>query len=94
MVASVNRGCKAVSESGGAQVDSYRVGATRGVVFKVNDLFESDRLNSFLEQELTQFQKIATSFSKHLKLTRFMSRGVGRYRFVRFVFDTQDAIKD
>ena len=29
LVASINRGCKAITESGGAIVDSHRVGATR-----------------------------------------------------------------
>ena len=35
LVASINRGCKAITESGGASVLSVRVGATRGPVFKV-----------------------------------------------------------
>lgn len=92
LVASVNRGCKAITESGGANVDSYRVGATRGPVFKVKDLKESDKLNSFLEKNFTQLQKIAASTSHHLTLKKYMDRGVGRYRYVRFVFDTTDAM--
>ncbi|KKU88056.1 hypothetical protein A3A64_04695 [Candidatus Gottesmanbacteria bacterium RIFCSPLOWO2_01_FULL_48_11] len=92
LVASVNRGCKAITASGGATVDSYRVGATRGPVFRVNNLAESNRLNTFLEKHFDELKTIAEKTSKHLTLTRFMSRGVGRYRFVRFVFDTQDAM--
>ncbi len=92
LVASVNRGCKAMSESGGAIVDSYRVGATRGPVFKVKNLIESDRLNTFLDKHLDDFKKITEKTSHHLKLKKFTTRGVGRYRFVRFAFDTKDAM--
>lgn len=92
LVASVNRGCKAITESGGATVNSYRVGATRGPVFQVNNLKESDRLNRFLEEHFVDLQKIAKTTSRHLTLTKYMDRGVGRNRYIRFVFDTQDAM--
>lgn len=92
LVASVNRGCKAITESGGAMVDSYKVGATRGPVFKVKNLIENDRLNTFLDDHFDDFKKIAAKTSHHLKLKKFMARGVGKYRFVRFAFDTTDAM--
>lgn len=92
LVASVSRGSKAISESGGALVDSYRVGPTRGPVFKVKNLYESDRLNKFLEEYFDDLQKIAKKTSQHLTLKKYMDRGVGRYRYVRFSFDTQDAM--
>ncbi len=92
LVASVNRGCKAITASGGAAVDSYRVGATRGPVFKVDNLKESGRLNRFLEEHFTDLQKIAETTSRHLTLTNYMDHGIGRNRYVRFVFDTRDAM--
>lgn len=92
LVASVSRGCKAITESGGAVVDSYRAGATRGPVFRVENLAESDRLNRFLEDHFEELQTIAASTSHHLTLKKYMDRGVGKYRYVRFVFDTQDAM--
>ena len=92
LVASVNRGCKAIAESGGANVDSHRIGATRGPVFTVSNLKENHNLYEFLESHLDEFKKVASNTSHHLKLKKLMSRGVGRYRFVRFVFDTQDAM--
>ncbi len=92
LVASVSRGCKAIMESGGADVDSYRVGATRGPVFKVKNLHESDVFNKFLEEHFANLQKITKTTSNHLTLTKYMDRGVGRYRYVRFVFDTEDAM--
>lgn len=92
LVASVNRGCKAVTQGGGAVVDSYRVGATRGAVFHVSGLAENDKLNTFLEEHFEQLQAVAAKTSGHLKLTKYFSRGLGRYRYIRFVFDTQDAM--
>ncbi len=92
LVASVSRGCKAITESGGASVDSHRVGATRGPVFKVKNLVESDRLYKYLKEHVRDFQRVASQTSHHLKLIKLLTRGVGKYRFVRFVFDTQDAM--
>ena len=92
LVASINRGCKAIRESGGAIVDSYTVGATRGPVFYVGSLVESDRFNTFLDTHLSEMQKIAASTSNHITLLKTFSRGVGQYRYVRFQYDTKDAM--
>ena len=92
LVASINRGCKAITQSGGAFVNSYRVGATRGPVFKVKNLAENQNLYEYLETHFAEFKKVAESTSHHLILKKLSSRGVGRYRYVRFVYDTQDAM--
>ena len=92
LVASINRGCKAITESGGAIADSHKIGATRGPVFKIKNLKESDKLYRFLKTELGNFQEIAAQTSSHLKLEKLLTQGVGKYRYVRFVFDTQDAM--
>jgi hydroxymethylglutaryl-CoA reductase (NADPH) len=92
LVASVSRGCKAITESGGATVDSLRVGATRGPVFRVANLKEHRKLLDFLESHLNELKIIAEKTSHHLTLQAYSSEGVGKYRYVRFVFDTQDAM--
>lgn len=92
LVASINRGCKAITESGGAMADSHRVGATRGPVFKVKNLTESDQLYNYLKTHLSDLQGVASQTSRHIKLEKLLTRGVGKYRFVRFVFDTEDAM--
>ncbi len=92
LVASVNRGCKAITLSGGASVDSHRVGATRGPVFRVKNLEESDRLYRFLKEHLDELREVAGNISRHLTLEKLFTRGVGRYRYVRFVFHTGDAM--
>lgn len=92
LVASVNRGCKAITASGGTTVDSHYVGATRGPVFKVASLSENRTLYEFIEGHFSALKDITEKTSRHLTLKKITSRGVGLYRFVRFVYDTQDAM--
>ena len=92
LVASVNRGCKAIAASGGVIVDTNHIGATRGPVFRVKDIKESVELDRYVTHHLNEFQKIVETTSTHTHLKQIFSRGVGHYRYVRFVFDTEDAM--
>ncbi len=92
LVASVNRGSKAITMSGGAIVDVQKVGATRGPAFRVNGINEGKKLSEFLDTRFGELKKIAEATSHHLTLSSFTVSGVGTYRFVRFVFDTADAM--
>jgi hydroxymethylglutaryl-CoA reductase (NADPH) len=92
LVASVNRGCKAITQSGGANVLTNRVGATRGPVFKVRDMAENSRLFDFIRENQPEFNRIAQTTSSHIALTNVETNSVGLYRFVRLYFDTQDAM--
>lgn len=92
LVASVARGCKAIVESGGASTLSTRVGATRGPVFKVKNMRENSMLFDFLMMHKDNFDRIAKTTSKHIALTGVETNSVGLYRFVRFIYDTQDAM--
>ncbi len=92
LVASVSRGCKAITESGGAAVLAVRKGATRGPVFKVDSLEENTKLFDFIESHKNDFDRIAKTTSHHIQLLDVYTNSVGLYRFVRFIFDTQDAM--
>jgi len=92
LVASVNRGCKAITESGGATVDSHQIGATRGPVFRVKNLEANRKLYLFLKEHFEEIKLVAKETSSHLTLKKYSTSGVGKYRYVRFVFDTQDAM--
>ncbi len=92
LVASVNRGCNAISQSGGASVLVVRVGATRGPVFKVKSMAENSSLYDFIYSNEDTIRKIAESTSHHLKLLHIETNSVGLYRFIRFVYDTKDAM--
>lgn len=92
LVASISRGCKAVSESGGANVFIENVGITRGPVFKLKNLAEAMRVEIWIEKNMKELAKEAKFTSSHLKLLKAEFSVLGRNLFVRFYFDTADAM--
>jgi len=92
LVASVNRGYKAVTESGGVLVDTEKIGATRGPVFRIKGINERKRLDEFLKKNLKRLKEVAAGTDPHLSLKSYSTACVGRNYYVRFVFDTEDAM--
>ncbi len=92
LVASVNRGAKAISESGGASVHCHRVGATRGPVFYTGSIKKSLELFDWVNSNREEIAKTAEQTSNHLKFKKAKVKTEGPYAFVRFYFDTQDAM--
>lgn len=90
LVASVSRGCKALTESGGAIVSSERIGVTRGSVFKIVML--PIPFAAWFAKKFDQLKSEAALTSSHLTLLRYDLRQVGRYIFVRWYFDSEDAM--
>ncbi len=92
LVASVNRGCKASRESGGIRVICENVGITRGPVFKTRNLAESFQFVEWIHNNTVAIRKVCESTSSHLKLIKINSQIVGKNVFLRFSFDTGDAM--
>lgn len=92
LVASVSRGCKAISLSGGVKVDVAKVGATRGPVFRIKDLKEKKVMEKFLKVNFEVLKKIVRKTSPHIVLKSLETNSVGRNFYVRFLFDTEDAM--
>jgi len=92
LVASVNRGCKAIYESGGGSVMVENIGATRGPVFKVKGLREARRLVKWLEKNESRLKREAKRGEKHIELLRTAPKVVGRNVYVRFCFETDEAM--
>ena len=92
LVASVNRGSKAIRESGGANVFAYRIGTTRGPVFDVESIAGNRKLFKWLHKNEEKVAETAESTSNHLKYKKMMIKSVGRYVFVRFYYDTANAM--
>jgi len=92
LVASVNRGSKAISLSDGAQVATHRVGTTRGPVFYAGSIKKSAKLYEWLKNNEQKMIDLAEKTSKHLKFKKAEVRTQGSYGFVRFYFDTEDAM--
>lgn len=92
LVASVNRGCKAITQSGGANVVSKKVGITRAPVFVVENITVGVEVIKWVKDNFSEIKKITDKTSSHLKLLEIKPWMVGRNLFLRFKFDSQDAM--
>lgn len=92
LVASISRGCKAINESGGAITFVENTGMTRGPVFKLKNLNEAIKTKTWIEENFKELAKTAAATSSHLKLLKADFQITGRNLFVRFYFDTGDAM--
>lgn len=92
LVASVNRGCKAINLSGGARTFVENVGATRGPVYEVNSLKKALEFRDWLLENESRLKSAAEKTSSHLKFLKQEIKVLPPYVYVRFYFDTQDAM--
>ncbi|MBI2593374.1 hydroxymethylglutaryl-CoA reductase [Candidatus Daviesbacteria bacterium] len=92
LVASVSRGCKAISESGGTFVEVENVGITRGPVFRTEGIEHSVKVKTWVDKNFLKITHVAKKTSSHLKLKKLGTRFAGRNLFIRFYFNTQDAM--
>jgi hydroxymethylglutaryl-CoA reductase (NADPH) len=92
LVASVNRGCKAINQSGGANVFVNKIGTTRGPVYQVKNLEQAFWFLNWLKKNEKKIKKQAEKTSAHLKYLKFETKILGVYVYVRFYFDCQEAM--
>lgn len=92
LVASVNRGCKAIAQSGGANVVSKKIGITRAPVFVVESINMGEEIIKWVRDNFSEIKKITEETSSHLKLLEIKPWTIGRNLFLRFKFDSQDAM--
>jgi len=92
LVASVNRGCKALRLSGGARVSVSKVGMSRAPVFELKDGWAVADFCDWIDAHFTEISKVCESTSSHLKLLSINHWSRGKKVFVRFVFDTDEAM--
>lgn len=94
LVASTNRGAKAIRLAGGFISSVVDNGMTRSPLLKTESLEQSIKLKQVLDCPLyrQQFEDIVRSGSNHCKLTEINVKIVGRYLFPRFRFHTGNAM--
>jgi len=83
---------KVLNLSGGANVEVEVVGATRGSVFETSGIFESRKLVSYIHSHFDELSDSAESTSAHLILKDCFSQVVGNLVYIRFVYDTDEAM--
>ena len=77
LVASVQRGVKAIDLSGGAYVKTENIGATRAPVFKLSSMKEAFIFRQWIQNNVKQLKETALATSHYLQLTSFSSKVVG-----------------
>jgi hydroxymethylglutaryl-CoA reductase (NADPH) len=92
LIASINRGCKVVSMSGGATSLIEKRGISRAPILKVKDITEARRLKQWIKDNETELKRLAESTSQHIKLLETKTYSNGKYVWVRISFDTEDAM--
>ena len=92
LIASINRGCKIVTENGGVRTKVINDYMTRAPVFKFESIEEAIKFKEWIDEHFEDIKKIAESTSRFAKLLRIESYVVGNNVWLRFCFKTGDAM--
>lgn len=92
LVASINRGCGAIRKAGGAEARILRDGMTRAPVFAVRSVTHAAEVARWAEDHLLELKVAAEETTSHGELLGLTTYVVGTNVFVRFEFDTKDAM--
>ncbi len=92
LVASINRGCKGITLSGGARAKVIKDGMARAPVFKVPDVQTAYELVTWVNEHFDEIKKVAESTTRHGKLKEIQPFVMGNNVWLRFVYFTGDAM--
>jgi hydroxymethylglutaryl-CoA reductase (NADPH) len=92
LVASVNRGCTAITKAGGAEVRILHDGMTRAPVFAARSISHAKQVVDWVTGHITELRTAAESTTSHGKLIDIMPFVAGTSVFFRMNFDTKDAM--
>ncbi|MBP7700869.1 3-hydroxy-3-methylglutaryl-CoA reductase [Candidatus Woesebacteria bacterium] len=92
LVASINRGCKAINLSDSLSVFINKVGMARALVFKCENNFKAHEFSEWMNKNIKTFAQYCESTSNHLKFLSHQSFIRGRHVYLRFSFDTDEAM--
>ena len=92
LVASVNRGLKATYLSGGINTYVENIGTTRGPLFRVKNIKESQKIINYIDTNINNLKKAARTSSSYIKLTKIDHQAIGKNLWLRLYFDTSEAM--
>ena len=92
LLASVNRGVSTIRHAGGATARVLKSGMTRAPVFRVDDVAEAGAVSAWVREHVEELAAAAESTTSHGELQDVTPYVVGDSVFLRFVFDTKDAM--
>ena len=92
LIASINRGCRALREAGGAVVRVEDVGMTRAPVFRTLGIDDTRRFLTWVRDNDDKIRQVAEATSGHLELLDIKSQTFGSSIYLRFRFRSGDAM--
>ncbi|WP_435119659.1 hydroxymethylglutaryl-CoA reductase (NADPH) [Halolamina sp. C58] len=92
LLASVNRGLSVIDDAGGATARVTKQGMTRAPVFRTSGIAESQALAEWVRENADRLREAAESTTSHGKLLDVTPYVVGDSVFLRFRYDTADAM--
>jgi hydroxymethylglutaryl-CoA reductase (NADPH) len=92
LVASVNRGCSAITRAGGAEVRVLHDGMTRAPVFAARSITHAKQVVDWVTTHVGELRAAAESTTTHGKLIEIIPFVAGTSVFFRMNFDTKDAM--
>jgi hydroxymethylglutaryl-CoA reductase (NADPH) len=92
LLASVNRGCSVINRSGGATARVTKSGMTRAPVFRVGDVAEGLALVEWVRDNESALREAAEETTNHGELQGVSPYVVGNNVYLRFRYDTKDAM--
>ncbi|MCL2142646.1 MAG: hydroxymethylglutaryl-CoA reductase (NADPH) [Methanomassiliicoccaceae archaeon] len=92
LVASVSRGMSAITSSGGARVMIFGDAMTRAPVFRVNGIDHAAEVIEWISKNRKKMDGEVKGTTSHGKLISAETFPNGRSLFVRFAYDTGDAM--
>jgi hydroxymethylglutaryl-CoA reductase (NADPH) len=92
LVASVNRGCSAITRAGGAEVRILHDGMTRAPVFAAEGVAHARQIADWVAAHKEELAAAAERTTSHGKLRDIVTFIAGTSVFVRLEFDTKDAM--
>ena len=93
LVASINRGCSAITASGGVNARVIGDKMTRAPAIKTESVVEAVKVKQWFEDQFDELKEIAESTTRHGKLVKIDPIIiVGNYVYPRFVYSTGDSM--
>ncbi|WP_256393914.1 hydroxymethylglutaryl-CoA reductase (NADPH) [Natronoarchaeum rubrum] len=92
LIASVNRGCSAIRSAGGADARITDSGMTRAPVFRVDGVVEGKEVVDWVADNEDRLREAAESTTSHGELLGVDPYVVGDSVYLRFAYDTKDAM--
>ncbi len=92
LVASTDRGSSVITVSGGANVRIFKDGMTRAPVFRTKDIICAKRLVDWVNDNFGRLKQKAEETTRFGELLSINAFTAGRNVFLRFSYDTKDAM--